>query len=111
MTTHHIGDWHIQVTLVQAKLRRYSGQDAGAAFAAREKFDAVIHADLRDGRVELSAALVKPPALTRADHRAIEALLRLVGAETFQADRHGAARELPSDFAPLSPAPCRCAKQ
>ena len=102
MTTHHaIGEWHLEVTLVQAKLRRYGGQDAAAAFAAQGPFDAVMQVDLRDGRAEFSGALVKPPPLTREDHRVIEALVRALGARQLHATRHGVARELPSDFAPL----------
>ena len=94
MTHHAINNWHLEVTLVQATLRRYSGQDAQVAFSARAPYDAVVQAELRDGNAYLSAALAKDPELTRADRRVIEALLRLAGAETCTALRGGHTREI-----------------
>lgn len=89
---HAIDGWHLEVT--HAVLRRYSGQDARAAFAARAPYDAVMHVDLRGGLAYMSAALATTPPLSRADRRVIERLLRRVGAETSQADRGGGVREL-----------------
>jgi hypothetical protein len=96
MPTHHVvGEWHLEITLVQGVLRRYTGQDPSAAFEARAPFDAVMNVELRDGHAKFSAALAKPPKFTKADHRAIEALVRALGAERLRASRHGAERDLP----------------
>ena len=97
MTQHVIGEGHLEVTLVQATLRRYTGQDAQSAFLARAPYDAVVQAEVRDGNAYLSAALAKAPALTRSDRRAIEALLRMAGATTCTALRGGQTREVSED--------------
>lgn len=88
------GDWHIVVTCVYATLRRYPGQDAAAAYQARAPYDAVISAELREHQVWLSSTLIAGAALTRRDRRAIERLLRQLGATHATAERHGDVREL-----------------
>ena len=88
--------WHCEVT--EVVLRRYSGVDAQAAFAARAPYDAIVTADIRGLSVELHGMLALPPGFTRDDHRQIERLLRGIGVTTFKADRHGKHRTLPTEM-------------
>jgi predicted deacylase len=90
-------NWHMEVT--QAVLRRYSGQDAQAAFAARAPYDAIVTADIRGLSAELHGMLMLPPPMARADHRQIERLLRGIGVTKFTAKRHGHDRALPTEKA------------
>ena len=83
------GEWHIVVTCVHATMRRYQGREAATAYADKAPYDAVLSVEIRGGLAHLSGALATGPGLTRADRRAIEQLLRHLGAQTAKAQRRG----------------------
>lgn len=93
MANYSDGEWHLEVTLVRATLRRYSGQDASEKFDGGKPFDAVMSVDVCDENAYISAALAKEPTLTTKDTRTIKKLLGMVGASTFSAKRGGVTRE------------------